>query len=179
MKWTSSTTRETHRTLCSIVGSHTSSVRSYLAAGLASSSWTGFIMRDDTPDAVIMRVTRIGLTLVGLLFVLAQSVQPVPTQARAAAEPVPWHPCARIRVACTQAGFVHNGTKRGRALTPDCIRPIMTETPQRKEATKALPEIDPQVVAACKKRNPNFGKGGRAKSQSTAQPIPTETVELE
>src|SRR5262249_763546 len=109
----------------------------------------------------IMRVTGIGLTLVGLLFVLAQSVQPMPTQARAAAEPVPWHPCARIRVACTQAGFVHNGTKRGRAVTLDCIRPIMTETPQRKEATKALPEIDPQVVAACKKRNPNFGKGGR------------------
>jgi hypothetical protein len=52
----------------------------------------------------------------------------------------------------------------------DCIRPIMTETPQRKQATKALPQIDPQVVAACKKRNPNFGKDGRAKSQPTAQP---------
>src|SRR5262249_21677429 len=50
MRWTSSTTRETHRTLCSIVGAHTSSVRSYSAAGLASSSWTGFIMRDDTAD---------------------------------------------------------------------------------------------------------------------------------
>jgi hypothetical protein len=46
----------------------------------------------------------------------------------------------------------------------------MTETPQRKQATKALPQIDPQVVAACKKRNPNFGKDGRAKSQPTAQP---------
>src|SRR5262249_49317795 len=45
-----STTRETHRTLCSIVGPHTSSVRSYSAAGLASSSWTGFIMRDDLRD---------------------------------------------------------------------------------------------------------------------------------
>jgi hypothetical protein len=41
----------------------------------------------------------------------------------------------------------------------------MTETPQRKQATKALPQIDPLVVAACKERNPNFGKGGRARSQ--------------
>jgi hypothetical protein len=46
----------------------------------------------------------------------------------------------------------------------------MTETPQRKQATKALPQIDPLVVAACKERNPNFGKGGRAKSQPNVQP---------
>jgi hypothetical protein len=32
-------------------------------------------------------------------------------------------------------------------------------------ATKALPQIDPLVVAACKERNPNFGNGGGAKSQ--------------
>jgi hypothetical protein len=48
----------------------------------------------------------------------------------------------------------------------------MTETLQRKQAAKALPQIDPQVVAACKERNPNFGKGGRVKSQPTAQPTP-------
>jgi hypothetical protein len=52
----------------------------------------------------------------------------------------------------------------------DCIRPIMTETPQRTQATKALPQIDPLVVAACKERNPNFGNGGRAKSQPSVQP---------
>jgi hypothetical protein len=32
------------------------------------------------------------------------------------------------------------------------------------EATKALPQIDPQIVAACKERQPNFGKGGRART---------------
>jgi hypothetical protein len=31
------------------------------------------------------------------------------------------------------------------------------------QPTKALPQIDPQIVAACKERDPNFGKGGRAK----------------
>jgi hypothetical protein len=30
------------------------------------------------------------------------------------------------------------------------------------QATKALPQIDPHVVAACKERDPNFGKGGQA-----------------
>ena len=111
-----------------------------------------------------MRVTAIRPTLVGLLVVLAQSVQPTPSQARAAAKPVPWHPCARIRMACVEAGFVPNGAKRGHALMLDCIQPIMTETSQRKEATKALPQIDPQVAAACKKRNPGFGKDSHAES---------------
>jgi hypothetical protein len=57
---------------------------------------------------------------------------------------------------------------RGRAsfsAALDCIRPIMLGTPQRNQATKTLPQIDPQVVVACKERNPNFGKGGWAKSQ--------------
>jgi len=48
----------------------------------------------------------------------------------------------------------------------------MTETPQRKQATKALPQIDPQVVAACKARNPNFGKARAAKSQPSSRPTP-------
>ena len=114
-------------------------------------------------------------TLVSLLVLLAQSVQPTPAQA-AATQPVPWHPCARIRVACTHAGFLPNGAKRGLGIMLDCIRPIMTETPQRKQATKPLPQIDPQVVAACKERSPNFGKGGRAKLQSTVQPTPKSST---
>jgi hypothetical protein len=46
----------------------------------------------------------------------------------------------------------------------DCIRPIMLGTPKR-QAT-ALPQIDPQIVAACKERDPNFGKGGRRRDQA-------------
>jgi hypothetical protein len=33
------------------------------------------------------------------------------------------------------------------------------------QATKALPQIKPQVVAACKERDPNFGKRPRATTQ--------------
>ena len=107
--------------------------------------------------------------LVSLLILLAPLVQANPAQA-AATKPVSWNPCARIRAACNQEGFVRNGAKRGLGIMLDCIRPIMTETPQRTQATKALPQIDPLVVAACKERNPNFGKGGRAKSQPSVQP---------
>jgi hypothetical protein len=107
-----------------------------------------------------MRATPIPLTLSLLVTgLLAHSAQSAPTQ------PVPWHPCARIAAACTQAGFVPNGTKRGLGIMSDCIRPIMLGTPQRKQASKALPQIDSQIVAACNERNPNFGKGGRAKTQ--------------
>jgi hypothetical protein len=68
-------------------------------------------------------------------------------------------------MACTRAGFVANGAKMGAGIVVDCIQPIIAGTPQRKQASKALPQIDPQVVAACNERNPNFGKGGRAKTQ--------------
>jgi len=107
-----------------------------------------------------MRATTIVLSLVGLLFSgalslsLAQSAQPAPAQ------PVPWHPCAQITAACTQAGFVPNGAKTGVGIAVDCIRPIMFGTPQRQRATKPLPPLDPHVVSACKERNPNFGMDG-------------------
>ena len=100
--------------------------------------------------------------LVSLLItpLLAQSAQSASTQ------PVRWHPCAQIKTACTRAGFVPNGAKMGAGIMVDCIQPIIAGTPQRKQATKALPQIDPQVVAACIKRSPNFGKGARTKTQS-------------
>ena len=97
----------------------------------------------------IMRATTITLTLVGLLFTGVFSLsQAQPTQ------PVPWHPCAQITAACTQAGFVPYGAKLGVGIAVDCF------TPQRKQATKPLPLLDPQVVVACKEQNPNFGMDG-------------------
>jgi hypothetical protein len=103
-----------------------------------------------------MRPTIIPISLVSLLCAgsLAQSAETVPAQ------PVPWHPCAKIAVACTQAGFVPNGAKVGLGIAVDCIRPIMASTPQRAKATKALPQVDPQVVQACRERNPDFGMDG-------------------
>jgi len=112
------------------------------------------------PEGGIMRATTITLSLVSLLLIGVFSLSLAQTTQAAATQPVPWHPCARIAAACTQAGFVPNGAKVGLGIAVDCIRPIIVGTPQRKEATKALPEIDPQVVAACKMRNPNFGENG-------------------
>jgi hypothetical protein len=80
--------------------------------------------------------------------------------------------CAHSSRSYSNCAFAHYGAKMGFGMAVDCIRPTMLGTPQRKQATKALPQIDPEVVAACKKRNPNFGKGGRAKLQSTVQPTP-------
>ena len=64
--------------------------------------------------------------------------------------------------ACKQAGFVRNGAKAGAGIMVDCVRPIMMGTPQQLQGAKPLPQIDPQVVAACKRRNPNFGTPGGA-----------------
>jgi hypothetical protein len=96
--------------------------------------------------------------------------QPAPTHI---AQPVPLgaRPCAQIRAACTQAGFVRQGGRTGAGLGVDCIRPIMAGTPQRKGTTKPLPQIDPQLLAACKQQNPNFGMGGGG--QPTTKPSGT------
>ena len=106
-----------------------------------------------------MRATTTTLSLVGLLFNGAFNISvaqiPLPIT-----QSVPWHPCAKITAACSQAGFVPNGAKVGFGIAVDCIRPIMVGTPQRKQATKALPQVDPQVVQACKERNPEFGMDG-------------------
>jgi hypothetical protein len=105
-----------------------------------------------------MRATVVVLSLIGPLsagvsFSLAQPAQTPAVQ-------VPWHPCAQIRAACTQAGFVPDGDKTGVGIKVDCIQPLMVGTPQRKQAAKPLPPLDPQVVVACKERNPSFGMDG-------------------
>ena len=126
-----------------------------------------------------MRATTIPLTLGSLLLTgllspsLAQPAQPTPLAAQPTrAQPVPaqpvskgGRPCAQITVACKKAGFAALGTKKGVGIVLDCVRPIMQGTPQRKEATKPLPQIDPQLVAACKEQNPKFGTARGVKSQ--------------
>jgi hypothetical protein len=112
-----------------------------------------------------MRATTVTLSLVSLLltgafsFSLAQVPQPVPTPP-ASTQPVPWHPCAKITAACSQAGFFPNGAKVGVGIAVDCIRPLMVGASQRKQATKALPQVDPQIVQECRVRNPDFGMDG-------------------
>jgi class 3 adenylate cyclase len=67
-------------------------------------------------------------------------------------------PCVEIRTACAQAGFLQGGMRDGSGIFYDCIRPIMLGTPQPRTASRPLPQIDPQVVNACKDRNPRFGE---------------------
>jgi hypothetical protein len=75
-----------------------------------------------------------------------------------AANPAPG-PCEQIVTACKSAGFVEGDYKKGYGLHVDCIKPILSGTPQPPKADKPLPVISPQVVAACKQKNPNFGEG--------------------
>jgi hypothetical protein len=129
--------------------------------------------------AVTIPLTLLSLLLTGLLSPSlaqpAQPPQPPPAQV-APAQPAPGQPvsrrdgpCAQIAAACEQAGFVRNGARTGVGIMMDCIRPIMMGA-QGVQGTKPLPQIDQQVVAACKQRNPNFGMGGRAKLQPAGQP---------
>lgn len=105
--------------------------------------------------------------------------QSAPAQSAPAQSALKGGPCAQIRAICTQSGFVPNGANMGVGIVVDCIRPIMAGTPQRPRASRPLPQIDPQVVAACKNQNPNFAMGGRAKLQQSGQPAtnPSETMD--
>jgi hypothetical protein len=91
-------------------------------------------------------------------------------------------PCADIREACQQAGFVRGGAREGAGLRVDCVAPIMQARPQRAKASKPLPQIDPQLVEACKARNPNFGQRnaprgpGGAPLPSADQPPPAAPI---
>jgi class 3 adenylate cyclase len=67
-------------------------------------------------------------------------------------------PCTQIRLACEQAGFVLGAVRDGGGLQVDCILPIMRARPQPPAANKPLPQIDPQVVEACRAKNARFGE---------------------
>jgi hypothetical protein len=84
-------------------------------------------------------------------------------------------PCAEIRAACEQAGFVQGGSQAGDGLYVDCIVPILNGRPQPRRATKPLPEIDLQLVAECKAQNPNFGqrRSSPVPAGDSASPAPT------
>jgi hypothetical protein len=105
--------------------------------------------------------------------------QSVPAQPAPAQSALKGGPCAQIRTVCAQAGFVPNGANIGVGMVVDCIRPIMAGTPQRPRSTKPLPQIDPQVVIACKNQNPNFGMGGGARAQPNGRPTPNPSGTME
>ena len=71
---------------------------------------------------------------------------------------------------------MQGGAKTGTGLAVDCVRPIVEGTAQRPKASKALPQVDQQIVAACKASNPNFGKGNPQRAGKTEQNTPVGAV---
>ncbi len=88
----------------------------------------------------------------------------------------PQDPCEQVKTACINAGFVQGGASAGNGLVRDCVDPIVQGTPQRRKATKPLPQVDPTVVAACKAENASFGQPKAAANTSpepATPPAPT------
>jgi N-acetylglucosamine-6-sulfatase len=86
------------------------------------------------------------------------------------AAPLPG-PCGQIAAACQQAGFRQGAARTGEGLQVDCLRPIMQGLPQRR-AGKPLPQINPQLVAACKSRNSLFGQPNASPDQAVEPSFP-------
>ena len=115
------------------------------------------------------------LHICGMVLVLAFSIG----VASAAEAATPGKPCDQIKVACQQAGFVQGGAKAGDALKADCIDPLIQGTAQPARAKKPLPNVDPQVVAACRAAGQNAGQsaGGAAQTPPPATAAPaTQTA---
>jgi hypothetical protein len=101
------------------------------------------------------------------------SPAPGPSATQPPAPPAQQGPCQQIMDACRQAGFMQGGAKTGAGLQVDCVRPIMQGgTFQRPKASKALPQVDQQIVAACKASNPNFGKVNPKRAGKAEQTAP-------
>lgn len=105
----------------------------------------------------------IRLSLAWLMVMGLGLVSGVP--ARAAEEP-----CEQIVAACQRAGFVQGDARSGNGLQLDCVAPIIQGTGQPPRASKALPQVDPRLVAACKAKDPRFGQGRAAASPAASAP---------
>jgi len=82
--------------------------------------------------------------------------------------------CVEIMAVCEQAGFVRGDAKAGDGLFVDCVVPILRGTPQRRRASKPLPQVDARLVAHCKVQNPNFGQRVAPPSQAAEPSVPRE-----
>ena len=98
-----------------------------------------------------------------------------PSFGQAAAPPAQGDACNRVKAACEQAGFVFGAVKSGNGLDVDCIQPIIQNKPQPPQASRPLPPIDPQIVAACQAANPSFGMAPGAPAQGAPPPAAAES----
>ena len=67
------------------------------------------------------------------------------------------YPCAQITKSCKDAGFIRNAGKGGIDMSADCVVPLIEGKPQPSDAVKPLPQIDPDIITACKQMNPYYG----------------------
>jgi hypothetical protein len=92
-----------------------------------------------------------------LIYLLSAIVLGLGVTSSAEAQPAR-KPCQQIKAACQEAGFAVGSAKVGTGLMVDCVRPIVQGKAQRPKASKPLPQIDQQIVVACKAANPTFGQ---------------------
>ena len=84
-------------------------------------------------------------------------------------------PCQQIMAACRQAGFVEKGAGTGVGLAVDCVRPIVQGTAQRPKASKPLPQVDQQIVAACKRAIQILGRPTRSAQEKPNKRHPSRS----
>ena len=83
------------------------------------------------------------------------------------------NPCEKIVAACQSAGFVRGGAATGNGIVPDCVAPIVQGIIPRRAGGRSLPQVDSQLVAACKASNPNFGQTRASRASADAAPEQT------
>jgi len=93
--------------------------------------------------------------IVGALYTIAGLVVALPSSPARAQE---MGPCAEVRAICEQAGFVQGGYREGNGLRLHCIHPIMQGIRQPQSVRKPLPPVNSQLVRACRRSDPNFGR---------------------
>ena len=77
-------------------------------------------------------------------------------------------PCEQIKTTCINAGFVPGGGASGNGLWRDCVNPILQGRAWSRKSGTPVPQVDPQIVAACQAQDPGFGHSKRASRASGA-----------
>ena len=70
--------------------------------------------------------------------------------------------CQQICQTCADAGYIVGQAKNGDGFWMDCVRPIITSTPEPAKAASTghtLPVVDGGLIAKCKAADPGFGMG--------------------
>jgi len=83
------------------------------------------------------------------------------------------NPCEQILEACRSAGFIRGASREGGGLIADCFKPLVEGSSPRKAGGPPMPQVDSQVVAAC--RASEAARAGRAPSERPAASPNTES----